>query len=133
MLKINVRTIPHDAQRYPTTGDYWEDEDGTLQVRLSDLGDRRLEFLVAIHELLEFELCRMRGISEETITRFDLKFEEEIAAGLRDEDDEPGEDPEAPYRREHAFAEKIERLIAKEMGVSWRDYERRLGALYEEA
>jgi hypothetical protein len=28
MMKINIETIPHSDQRYPTVGDYWDDENG---------------------------------------------------------------------------------------------------------
>lgn len=132
MLRINIETIPHDEQRYPTVGDYWEDADGTLQVRVSDLGDRRCEFLIALHELVEFELCRQRGITEREITAFDMQFEKEIAAGIRDDDEEPGDDAGAPYHREHVFATKVERMVATEMRVDWDDYEDRLHALYED-
>jgi hypothetical protein len=131
MLKINVQTIDHDEQRYPTSGDYWEDDDGTLQVRISEVGDRRYEFLVAMHELIEFELCRLRGIAEPVITAFDVQFEKEIEEGLRDLDEQPGDDPSAPYHREHVFATKLERMLAEEMGVDWDEYDDRLGELFE--
>jgi hypothetical protein len=131
MLKINVQTIPHDEHRYPTSGDYWEDEEGTLQVRISEVGDRRYEFLVAMHELIEFELCRLRGIGEPVITAFDVQFEREIDERVRDPDEEPGDDPSAPYHREHVFATKLERMLADEMGVDWDEYEDSLGELFE--
>jgi hypothetical protein len=123
MLKIHIETIPHGEHRYPMVGDYWDDPDGTLQVRVSEMGDPRYEFLVTIHELIEKELCRQRGISEPEITRFDLQFEEECKQGLHDPDEEPGDDPSAPYHREHVFATKLERMLACEMGVDWDTYE----------
>lgn len=131
MLKIRIETIPHDRQRYPTVGDYWDDPDGTLQVRISDVGDRRLELLVALHELIECELCRQRGIAEPDIMAFDLAFEKEIEAGERDDDEEPGDDPRAPYHREHVYATNVERMLAYEMGVNWDEYGERLDELYE--
>ena len=132
MLKIRIETIPHNQHRYPMVGDYWDDPDGTLEVRVSEMNDPRYEFLVAFHELIEKELCRQRGISEQEVTRFDLLFEDELAQGLRDPDDEPGDAPDAPYRREHAFATNMERLLAHEMGVDWATYERVLEGLYDE-
>src|SRR3954469_25221246 len=83
MLKINVQTIHHDEHRYPTSGDYWEDEDGTLQVRVSEVGGRRYEFFAALHDAIDFELSRLRGIAEPVITAFDVQFEKEIEEGLR--------------------------------------------------
>ena len=35
-MKINIETIPHGDQRYPTVGDYWDDSDGVVQVRVSE-------------------------------------------------------------------------------------------------
>ena len=130
MLKIHVETIPHHQHRYPMVGDYWDEPDGTLQVRVSEMGDPRYEFLVAFHELVEKELCRQRGISEAEVTRFDLRFEAELEQGRRDPDDEPGDAPDAPYRREHRFATILERMLAHEMGVDWDEYERVLESLY---
>jgi hypothetical protein len=35
----------------------------------------------------------------------------------------PGDDPKAPYHREHRFATRIERLLARELRVNWATYE----------
>jgi len=35
---------------------------------------------------------------------------------------EPGDDPRAPYYREHQFASGMERLMAAELGVDWQQY-----------
>lgn len=113
-MRIVVQTIPAIEQRYETLGDYWFDGDGTIQVRVSDMGDRRLEFLVALHEMVEFMLCLDRGVAEADITAFDIAHPQ-----LH----EPGAHPLAPYRREHFFAECIERLVASELGVVWEEYE----------
>ena len=71
-----------------------------------------MEFCVALHETIEQHLCAKRGISNEDITAFDIKFEKEREHGKHG-DNEPGFDPRAPYRKEHSFADKIERLVAK--------------------
>lgn len=122
-MKIVIESIPHSEHRYPTVGDYWRDEDGTLQIRVSDTGNVQDAVLVALHELVEVTLCENQGISEEEITAFDISTQ-----GGPYEDD-PGHCPDAPYHREHVFAECIERLVAQEMGVNWQDYEKRLLAL----
>jgi hypothetical protein len=131
MLKIHIETIPHEQHRYPMVGDYWDESDGTLQVRVSEMGDPRYEFLVAFHELIEKELCRQRGISEPEVTRFDMQFEAEREQGLHGLTDEAGDAPDAPYRREHVFATNLERMLAHEMGVDWSTYEGCLDALDE--
>lgn len=96
-MRINIETIPHEKQRYPTVGDYWEDNDELQQVRVSEMQDWRYEALVAVHELIEMILVKHRGISEESITEFDIAFEQsrEVGRVLG----EPGNDPRAPYQR----------------------------------
>lgn len=131
-LAIDIRTLPHDKQRYNTIGDYWK-EGAVDFVRVSSLGNRVYEFLVSIHEQVESFLCEQRGISEPTIKEFDEKFEAHRAAmekTLRLDAGEPGDHPQAPYRQEHRFAENIERQIAHELGVDWNEYEKTVDALW---
>jgi hypothetical protein len=126
-MKINIETIPHGDQRYPTVGDYWDDGNGVVQVRVSDMKDWRYEALVAVHELVEMFLTKARGIEEPHISDFDVKFEQSRADGLVE--GEPGDHPSAPYRREHFFATNLERLFAAELGVDWFEYDRDVDAL----
>lgn len=119
MLNINIKTIPHSEHRYPTCGDYWVDENGVQQVRVSDMNNPDYEILVAIHELIELYLCQKRGIKEEGITAFDVEFENNRVEGNVDE---PGDDKNAPYRKEHFFATNVERLLAEQLGVDWKVY-----------
>lgn len=84
------------------------------------------EFLVAIHEFIEAYLCQKRGIEEPTITRFDVNFER---SRIKGNTDEPGDNPEAPYFNEHQFATKIEKVMAKELGVNWKEYEKTVNDL----
>jgi hypothetical protein len=149
-------SIPHPGQDYPTCGN-WRLGPSATSVYVSQLPDRRYEFLVAIHELIEAELCRFRGIGEEEVTAWDKQFEEDRAADLTrmekafddverdagrdDEIDqlgsamrdlaavEPGDHPGAPYHREHVFATRIERLLAEELGVDWNAYSAAIEAL----
>ena len=147
-------------QRYDTVGDWTAASSPVNEstiVRVSRLADRRFEILVAVHELIEAELCRARDIKEHDVTAFDEQFERqrhreiehlerelgramsrahtraEIAAlqrQLRDiQTAEPGDSPDAPYHKEHVFATKIERLLAKEFDVDWREYEAAINSL----
>jgi hypothetical protein len=125
-VKITIETIPHDQQRYPTCGDWWEDANGDLQIRVSDTGNPDFESLVGLHELVEVLLCRKRGITTEQVDAFDKAFE---AARIEGNDDEPGDDPKAPYRKEHFFATNIEALMSAELGVNWQEYEAVLNEL----
>ena len=122
----DIRPIPHEMQRYETCGDYW-DEGVLTEVRISTLGDARMEFCVMIHELIEEFLCKQRGISEvDQIKPFDEDFERNRKPG---DISEPGHDPLAPYHKEHVFAEKIEMQIAEEIGLDWAEYTDRVNAL----
>ena len=82
-MKINIETIPHGDQRYPTVGDYWDDPNGVVQVRVSDMKDWRYEALVVVHELIEMFLTKHREIDEQVISEFDIKFEKSREEGSR--------------------------------------------------
>ena len=62
-MKVVIETVPHEDHRYPTVGDYWE-QDGVDHVRVSAMRDWRYEFLVAIHEMIEMTLTKHRGITD---------------------------------------------------------------------
>jgi len=125
-MKITIETIPHTQQRYPTVGDWFTDTDGTLVIRVSDLGDSRMEALVAIHELVEVLLCQHKAIPQAEVDAFDIKFE---ATRMPGNTDEPGDDPQAPYKRQHCLATGIERTMASALDVDWSEYEGKLEAL----
>lgn len=85
----------------------------------SEIGDK-FALLVALHELIEVTLCEERGITCEQVDTFDKSFELHRPAG---NEDEPGDDPAAPYQKEHFFATSLERLMAAELGVDWKKYD----------
>ena len=91
LKKIQIEIIPHSQQRYPTVGDYWE-ENGVWHLRISEMADWRYKLLVAIHELAEMALAIHRNILEKDISDFDVIFETERAKGLHGVSDEPGND-----------------------------------------
>jgi len=118
---IEYKTVPQHDHRYPTVGDYWELPD-SIQVRVSEMHDRRYEQLVLIHELVEIFVMQHRGIILKESDDFDIMFEKEREEGKHVETDEPGDDPRCPYRKEHRFAENLERMLAIELGVDWFEY-----------
>jgi len=125
-MNFTVRDIPHASQRYPTVGDWIASRGHLRHVLVSNTGHDDYNFLVALHEQIEAWLCLKRGITQECVDAFDQAFE---AARPDGNTDEPGDAPDAPYRREHRFAESIERLVAHELGVDWAAYEAALAAL----
>ena len=44
-------------------------------------------------------------------------------------EDEPGDDPAAPYKREHFFATNLEALMSGELGVDFSTYEEAINEL----
>jgi hypothetical protein len=114
-LPIVIDTIPHSQQRYPTVGDWQGDKAGNLHITVSRMSDQRYEFLVAAHEMIEAYLAIHAGVSPEAVDKFDRAYEGKRKRG---DESEPGDDPRAPYHREHVFATKIERQLAVELGVN---------------
>ncbi len=117
---IIFKSINHKKQRYETVGDYYQNGK-KWNFRVSRM-NAKYEFLVLIHELIEWFYCLLSGIKEKDISKFDKMYEEERKLGLHKIEDEPGFDIRAPYRKQHIFADKIERLIAKELNINWKMY-----------
>lgn len=120
MLNIEIKTIIDKLQRYNTVGDYWNEKE-KIVMRVSDMNNWKFEILTAIHEMVEKFLCKAHGVSDDAITSFDIQYE---ANRRKDVSDEPGNDPSAPYYKEHQFATKLEKLFAEELGVDWKEYEK---------
>lgn len=133
MLNIRILTIPHSEQAYDTVGNYWVDKDGVMQFRVSDLGNPWKELGVIIHELIESYLLLLRGVPWDSIDKFDIAYENARASGKAPcgckPFEEPGDDPHAPYRKEHRFSENIERQFIHEAGVDWKEYSDQVEAL----
>jgi hypothetical protein len=119
-LRIVIETIDHSKQRYPTVGDWQIGKAGNLHITVSKMSDQRYEFLVAAHEMIEAYLAIHAGVSPKAVDRFDKAYEANRKPG---DDSEPGDDPRAPYHKQHVFAEKVERLLAAELGVDWQAYD----------
>jgi hypothetical protein len=147
-MNINIKIIPHSEQRYETIGDWWFEykeaekpytnsseinplAPTSLEIRVSNLGNTNVRdfygsLCIAVHELIEVILCSRRGITQEQVDKFDKDFESKRQEGNTNE---PGDDPAAPYRKEHFFATSIERLLAAELGIDWKEYEDKINSL----
>jgi hypothetical protein len=126
MKNIKIEVIPHKKQAYETIGNYTFDADGDILIEVSDMGDWRYNMLVAFHELAEVLQVKFKGIRDEDIVAFDKNFELNRQPG---NDEEPGDQPNALYHKEHVFAECLERLLARELGVNWKEYTEKVMAL----
>lgn len=143
-MKVIIETIKHEDQPYDTCGDWrFENSKGeplpqeqaflrvgtdecVLRIRVSMLGDWRYEMLVAVHELCETLMCMKDGVLVEDVDAFDKAFE---AARTEDSLDEPGDDPEAPYNRQHCIATSVERLMCAALKCDWKTYDGKVMSL----
>ena len=111
-MNIIMETIPHKRMRYDTLGDWMETESGLL-IQVSDRCNKDFktdkgESQCKVHELIEAILCLDRGITAKVVDKFDFKFKGK---------GEPGDDPKAPYGKEHRFAMIMEHMLAHERGI----------------
>lgn len=127
-MKITIVTVPHAQQRYETCGDWHYNKDTQeINVVVSEMGDWRKEFLLAMHELVEAGLCMYAGITNETVDAFDMKYE--ANRDLKDLISEPGDDPKAPYRQQHFYATTLERSLSVQLDIEWEQYEKDIQSL----
>lgn len=109
-MNISIKSIPQKEQRYPTIGDWWEDN-GEMKIRVSEeLGNENYILMIAVHELIEQHLCRKRGITQEIVDAFD---------NAHLDVDDPGLLPDAPYHKEHLFALVVEGMLANQLEVDF--------------
>jgi len=122
LKKIIIETIPHSQQRAENVGDYFQDPEGTWHIKVSDMGDWRMNFLIYLHELIELGITQAWCISEPDIQKFDEMWFAEQAKGLHPDDAEPGFDPRSPYYQAHEYSTLIENLTARELCINWQEY-----------
>lgn len=122
--EINIKFIEGKEQRYPTCGDYWE-TDSSYEFRITKQDNPKHNMLILIHELVEAYLCKSRGIKFEDIDAFDIEWNRQFIEGV-ELSDEPGNEEDCLYAKEHRFAENIERQLAHEAGLEWFNYENNL-------
>jgi hypothetical protein len=152
VMNVDIKVIAHGHQRYETCGDYFEANiigRPTLCIRVSDLGDWRMNALVMVHEFIEYCLIKHDRVPEPAVLAFDEAFEkarlenQKIVSTTTDDghlefefrgrwyplEYEPGDSPDAPYHRQHCFATAVERMLAAALGVRWWEYEQAVLAL----
>lgn len=93
-------------------------------------------WLIFFHEFIEWGLCRLWGIKQRQIDKFDKAYEKARPSHGEAQapcgcwvKDEPGDDIHAPYHDAHAVASQCERLIAKAIGVDWVSYDEAIAKL----
>jgi hypothetical protein len=124
-LNFEIKSIPHSQQRYETVGDY-QLVDGKWIITVSDMGNDDYNFLVALHELYELYATQKRGITEESISAYDMEYEKNRTAESLDE---CGDNKDSPYYREHQEATALERLACTFLDCDWNDYDKAVNDL----
>ncbi len=125
-MDIVIRVIPEEQQRKEVSGaDWFWDADGNLQVRVSPMSDWRMETILAIHEVVEAIMCKHTGVTQQAVDVFDQKYYE-----THTDDCNAGDDPAAPYKKEHTYATAIERILAGVLDVDWFTYDKELATEY---
>lgn len=143
-MKLRFEIVAHRNQRYPTVGDYYQRK-GVWWFKVSRMKDKRYVWLVFLHEVIEWSLCRLRGVKQREIDRFDKRYESARAGVIFGNEegfipmghapcgcrikDEPGDDIHAPYHDAHAVASECERLIAKALDIDWVRYDETVSKL----
>jgi len=125
-MNIIIKVVPESEQRAEVNGaDWFWDETGDLQVRVSPLSDWRYEVLLGLHEAVEAIMCKHNGVTQKSVDDFDLEFDKTHAFDVN-----AGDDPFAPYRHEHCLATAIERILCAELDVVWKTYDDELASSY---
>lgn len=125
-MNIHIEVIPESQQRPEVNGaDWFFDAQGDLQVRVSPLSDWRREVLLGIHEAVEAIMCKYNGVKQESVDAFDAEYDKGHTFDLN-----AGDDPAAPYGREHCLATAIERILCAELEVNWKEYDDELASSY---
>lgn len=118
---IKVKIVDLSKQIYPTLGDYYK-YGNKVQFKITDVKNPDFHDLIFLHEYIEYILTNKRGISIKQITAYDLDWEKRYENMLNTAD-EPGDELDAPYHKEHEFAKKIEKLVCEELGYTWEEYD----------
>jgi hypothetical protein len=125
-VNIIIKVIPESEQRPEVNGaDWFFDENADLQVRVSPMSDWRYETLLAIHEAVEAIMCKHNGVTVEAVDAFDQEYDKTHTFDVN-----AGDEPNAPYMREHCLATAIERILCAELDVNWAEYDRELAESY---
>jgi hypothetical protein len=125
-MKITIETIDHNDQRYNTVGDWQFDDEGNLNIKVSNTASESYNFLIGVHELVEAYLCKIRGISTQDVDKFDIDFISRHSPLW-----EPGDSKDAPYHIQHKIATVIEYILLKELRLTSEAYESHIQYIIE--
>lgn len=99
---VKIKSVPESQIRNKNIGDYKLNPQGGVDILVSNKLNPVESKKVAIHELVESNLARERGIPFESINKFDK---------THIKSPEPGDLKSAPYHEEHKIANQAEKLV----------------------
>ena len=110
MDDILIRTAK--SMRYDTLGD-WKREGAIDIIEVFDTTDDDYTMMIALHELIEWYFCKKHGVTQQQVDAFDFTWTGE---------GEPGDSPDAPYRRAHQIATGFEEKMCNRLHIDWKTY-----------
>ena len=128
-MRIVIETVEHSKNRNDQVGDYQYLPDGTLYISVSEMGDPKMNFLIACHEMIEEFLAKCDGVTEEHITAYDELYESKRKLGMVPIDSENGFGSDCLYKRYHTIATGVEMILAAQLGVDWSKYSEKVNSL----
>jgi hypothetical protein len=158
-FRVTIGTAQHKHQRYATVGDWQTVEDRLIITvsEMPDwrymalvAAHELVEAVLCLHRGIDEaeitawdkqfaeDMAHDRKVMEERLDELrarvgegpsDEMEESDLEADLAEVPAEPGDHPGACYHAEHMFATKVEEMLAKQLGVSWEEYEKALEAL----
>lgn len=115
--EIEIKFSDKEEMRYYTWDDYFKQGDKMIFQILRK--EREIYTRITlIHALIEQTLCTEKGITPDDVDKFDFWFENEYTCLIK----EPGDHPRCPYREEHYFADMVDHMICKHLGIDFNDY-----------
>lgn len=120
--RLNIEFCAVGAQRFTTLGDWWENADGSFEIRVTDMPDFRHTVAILMHELIEWAVCQWWNVKTIDCDDFDRLWEEELSAGLHKVEEEAGFDRRCPYRAGHVWGCRLERLVIFILRGRWKEY-----------
>lgn len=126
---INIQVIAHKEQACGITGEWWTDENGVVQIRVSRLGDIRAEALHIAHEVVEWAASvgdplamddDLTNVQDEKFLK--LRREGKLPKGH----EEVGFGPNCLYAKGHHLGTATELILCQNLGLNWIDYDNRV-------
>jgi hypothetical protein len=138
-IKVNIESRKFKDMPYPSLDYYYENSDGSVDLGAAEELSEKAQFLVLMHAMIEYYLCKFNGITEPEIAKWDLEIEELVKLGELSDETDPGyaviSDGEgagiqAPYRDQHHLATAVEGLLLPSMQYSEAEYIKEMETLW---